>query len=182
MATFRVQFFYERGSNEKWSNVWHVDATSLSVARLAAGNVMLAPLLSLLDSTCKITKLLVSDLASPAFVEVAVNSNGTSSSGGTLLPLFNSVKAFFQTAASGRPDYKFLKGLLTEDQHAGGFLATGVGTSIDTILTNMLTAMTTNGTNLVSENGDLWSSPSVQDFVQMRQMHRRRKKATPPSP
>jgi hypothetical protein len=176
MATFRVQFFYQRGTNEKWSNVWHVDATSIANARLAAGNIMLPHLLALLNSVCKITKLLVSDPASTDFIEVAVNNDGTSSSGGTLLPLFNSVKAFFATTVGGRPDYKFLKGYLTEDLHSAGDLATGVATSIDVELTEMLSDMAANGTNLISENGDVWSSPSVQESVQMRQMHRRRRR------
>lgn len=176
MGTFRVQFFYQRGANEKWSNVWHVDAPTILAARLAAGNVMLAPLLSLLDSTCKIVKLLVSDPLTTAFIEVPVNSSGTNSAGGTLLPLYNSVRALFSTTVGGRPDYKFLKGYITEDAHAAGDLATGIATTIDTVLTTMLTAMETNGTKLVSKNGDVWSNPSIQTAVQMRQMHRRRKK------
>lgn len=177
MAVFRVQVFYEKGDIAKWTNVYHVSADTLLEARDNFSAVAVAFLLDLLNTTCLIRKILVSSLTSDDFSEEPLNEAGTSSSGGTLLPLFNSVKVLIQPANLGRADYKFFKGYLTEDLHSAGFLGTGVSSTVDGIVTSMITDMIAASAPLCSENGDLWVSPSVQEAVQMRQMHRRRRRS-----
>lgn len=176
MAVFRVQVFYELGAANKWSNVYHVSADTLLDARDNFSAVAVPFLLDVLNAACQITKILVSSLTSDDFSEVAIGENGTSSSGGTLLPLFNSVKALFQPANLGRADYKFFKGFITEDLHSGGLLSTGTAVAVDATLTSMIADMIAAAAPLCSENGDLWVSPSVQNAVAMRQMHRRRRR------
>jgi hypothetical protein len=176
MAVFRVQVFYERGTSDKWTNVYHVSADSLLEARDNFSAVAVPFLLDLLNTACSIAKILVSDLTTDDFSEEALNQAGTSSSGGTLLPLFNSVKALIQPANLGRADYKFFKGYLTEDLHSNGALGVGVSATVDGIVTDMIDAMIAATAPLCSENGDLWVSASVQERVQMRQMHRRRRR------
>jgi hypothetical protein len=177
MATFRVQVFYEKGSEAKWTNVYHVAADTLLEARDNFSAVAVAFLLDLLNTTCSIAKILVSDPLTDDFSEEQLNQSGTSSSGGTLLPLFNSVKVLVQPANLGRADYKFLKGYLTEDLHSAGQLGTGVAATVDGIFTSMIADMIAATAPLCSENGDLWVSASVQNAVQMRQMHRRRRRS-----
>jgi len=93
-----------------------------------------------------------------------------------MLPLFNSIKVLFTSAALGRPDFKFLKGIMTEDANEGGFVASSVKTAVLTAFASMISDMSTSSAPLCSETGDEWSGISVQDAVQMRQMHRRRKR------
>lgn len=176
MAVFRAQVFYDRGVLGKWTNVYHVSADTLIEARDNFSAVATAYLLDLLNTACTLAKVLISSTTTDDFSEVALNEAGTSSSGGTLLPLFNSVKVLIQPANLGRADYKFLKGFLTEDLHSNGELSTGVGSTVDAAFTGMITDMIAGGTPLCSENGDLWVSASVQEQVQMRQMHRRRRR------
>jgi len=179
MPVFRVQVFYQRGLNEKWTNVYHVQGTDLLDVSGAVVGDMEPHLLALLDSSCTLVKYLISDPATGDFQDVPRNSTGTSTASGDLLPLFNSMKAFFQPNNLGRPDYKYYKGFVTESIQTSGNLLSGTINTVDTILTDMLADMTTAGTPLVSEDGATWSAPSVQTAVQMRQMHRRRRRTTP---
>jgi hypothetical protein len=176
MAVFRVQVFYQKGPNEKWSNVYHVSSDTLIEARDNFSGVAVPFLLDLLCDNCSIVKLLVSSLTTDDFAEEPVNQAGTVSPGGTLLPLFNSVKVLIQPANLGRADYKFYKGYLSEDRQSNGALGIGVSSTVDGIVTSMVGDMIAAGAPLCSENGDLWVSVSVQEEVQMRQMHRRRRR------
>lgn len=179
MALFRVQVFYERGIGEKWTNVWHCDAADIIAANNAFVTEMEPQLLAMLDSSCNLVKYLVSDPASDAFVIDPRNEAGTSTGSGDLLPLYNTAKVYFDPAGFGRPDYKFFKGFVTESLQTSGVLLSTAQTYIDTACTAMITDMAANSTPLVSDEGDEYSNASVQPAVQMRQMHRRRKKATP---
>jgi hypothetical protein len=176
MPVYRTQVFYARAVNEKWTNVYHIDAASLTDAATAVDTAMTANLLAILNTTCQLVKYLVSDPTSAAFIETPKNLAGTNGDGGTLLPLFNSVKARYPTDALGRPDYKFYKGYITEDSHVAGELTSGSITTLEGALSNMLADMVLASATFVSHEGDLWSDPIVQPAVQMRQMHRKRKK------
>lgn len=176
MTVFRVQVFYQLGLAGKWSNVYHVDAAGIADAIADFDAAATAPLLSLLDSQATLVKYLVSDLAGTQFSTVPKGLNGTSTASGDLLPLFNSVKVLVTAGAFGRPDYKFYKGFVTESIQTNGILTAGSMGYVDTAVQTMINDMITAGSPLVSENGTGWGTASVQAAVQMRQMHRRRKK------
>jgi hypothetical protein len=177
MAVFRSQVFFSCDTVRKWSNVYHVSATTLAIAA-ASWATALPSLLDMLADACQLDRILVSSLTDGSFIQTVYNQAGTSVSGGTLLPLFNSAKVVIQPNNAGRPDVKFIKGWLTEDRHSAFNILAPSRTFLDTAMTNMISDMSTNTTPLVSENGDLWVSPSVQEAVQMRQMHRRRRRST----
>jgi hypothetical protein len=179
MAVFRIQIFYQRGLTEKWTNVYHADGSGLLDIDAAVTDNMITPLLSLLDPSCSILKYLVSSLTDDTFIERAVNEPGTHFGSGSLLPLFNSMKALFQPADFGRPDLKYYKGLIGEDNSGAGLVSGGQASDADTALTTMIADMTADGASLCSENGSTWSNVSIQSAIQMRQMHRKRKKTTP---
>lgn|SRR5215207_236790 len=176
MATFRLQVFYTEGSANKWSNVYHLIADDINIAA-AAFLTMLPSLLDLLNDSCLLNRILVSSLVNDDFVEVVHNETGDNIASGTLLPLFNSIKVLIQPDNLGRPDIKFLKGYLTEDKHSHFELASGVATAVDVAFQGMIDDMVTNATPLCSEDGSVWVSASVQPAVQMRQQHRRRRRA-----
>lgn len=180
MATFRVQVFFTHGTLGKWTNVFHVDAADLADAADAA-ELVLAPDLSLMLATVSlITKVLVSDPATSSYIERVVNIAGTFADAASLLPLWNSVKVLVSTAGFGRPDYKFLKGFVGENTQTDGTLESAFRTQVTTDFNSLIEDMTTQGTPLVSYEGDLWGTAVVQPTVQMRQMHRRRKRAVAP--
>lgn len=176
MPVFRVQVNYTRGTNGKWSNVWHssgVDITAVKDAWLGFG---VPDLLPLLDNSAKIATFLVSDLAGSQFITTAVGAAGTSSASGDTLPLFNSLKALFDDGSLGRPDYKFFKGFLTESIQANGLIASGTITAVETFLATLISDLDANGATLVSSDNDPYASASVQEEVAMRQMHRKRRR------
>jgi len=180
MTVFRVQVNYTRGSTGKWSNVWHVDAADLLTAATVFETQGVPDLLPILDNTAQIASLLTSDPATNAFITTPINAAGTSSASGDLLPLFNSLKAFFPSPTFGRPDYKYFKGFVTESVQTNGDLNSGTVTAVEALLATLISDMDTNSAPLVSINGEAYASANVQVAVQMRQMHRKRKKTPTP--
>lgn len=176
MPAFRVQVFYQRGANEKWTNVYHVFSATMAGAITAINSGMTAHLLDLLDPSCTLVKYLVSDPSSLAYTEVPVGVTGAMGAGNVLIPLFNSVKVRWPTAAAGRPDYKFYKGFIGENNQSSGNVESAAMTAIFTELSGMLADVAAAGAALCSEAGDAWGVPVVQQAIQMRQMHRKRRR------
>lgn len=176
MPVYRVQVFYQLGLAGKWTNVYHVQAAGIADAAGDFDAAATAPLLQILDPQATLVKYLISDLVGTQFVTVTKGLNGTSTAAGDTLPLFNSVKVLITAGAFGRPDYKFYKGFITESIQTNGILTPGSMGYVDTAVQTMINDMITAGSPLVSENGNAWGQASVQAAVQMRQMHRRRKK------
>lgn|SRR5215208_6336210 len=176
MPVFRVQVFYKHGLADKWTNVYHVDAAGIVDAGAGFQAACEAPLLACIATVCSIEKFLVSDPASAAYVEIPVNLAGTNGDTGSLIPFFNSIKVRFTTAAPGRPDYKFYKGFLGENVQDNGVVSTPTQTAFYDNLSGMLTDSALEGATLCSEAGDTWNGVIVQPAIQMRQMHRKRRR------
>ena len=179
MAVARMQVFYSRLGTQKWSNVYHVDAPDLVSAADTFEVEMQPELLLLLHVSCLLDKVLISSTTDDTFVERLIGQGGDNGDTDDLMPLFNSIKVFFAPDGLGRPDYKFLKGTLTDDANESGFIASSVVTNVITNFEAIISGMSGGSCPLVSENGDLWTGVTVQSEIQMRQMHRRRKRATP---
>lgn len=179
MTIFRVQVNYTRGTTGKWSNVWHVSAADIVTAASTFLSTAVPDLLPILDNSAELASFLVSDLAGSQFVTQPVNAAGTSSASGDLLPLFNSLKALFPDGSLGRPDYKYFKGFVTESVQTNGILNSGTVTAVEGLLTTLITDMDAASVPLVSDDNDQYASATVQSAVQMRQMHRKRRKSTP---
>lgn len=176
MPVYRIQVFYERGQGVKWSNVWHASAVSIPILQGTFSAEAVPDLLVMLDPSCTLVRFLISDLAGDTFVTTNVGSAGTSAAAGDMLPLFNSIKVFLVDGSLGRPDYKYIKGYITESTQTNSVLIPAVVTGIDQFVTTLLADMAGVATPLVSQDGDEYISASVQPAVQMRQMHRKRKK------
>jgi hypothetical protein len=122
-------------------------------------------------------KVLTSDPTSPGtFIEAALGLAGTNGDVGQLLPLFNSIRVLFPILSGGRADYKFIKGMLTEGMQDNGLVSGAVETVLEDLFGTLVTDMSTAGANLVSDTLEGWSVVTVQQAVQMRQMHRKRKR------
>lgn len=177
MAEFRIQVFYQQGTGQKWTNVYHVDAADLFTAAAAASGTLAPALAPFLHVSCQIVKTLTSDPTSPGtFIEDALGIVGSNGDTGSLLPLYNSVKVLFPILSGGRPDYKFIKGLLTEGMQTNGLVEAVVLTALETAFVTLISDMSTAGANLVSDSLEGWSTVTAQQAVQMRQMHRKRRR------
>jgi len=176
MGSFRVQVNYIRGAGEKWSNVWNCVATDMASAIADWSGVGAPDLLPLLDSSCQLKSLLVSDNDSDAFATVDLNLAGTSSASGDLLPLFNSAKVLFPDTSFGRPDLKYFKGFVTESIQTAGNLNSGTITAVNGLVATLISDMAAAGTTLGTKTGDAYTTATTQVAVQMRQMHRKRRK------
>lgn len=179
MPIFRTQVFYKRGAQGKWSNVWHNEAADIPTLQAAWSSTGIPDLQPMLDSSAVIERFLISDLDGDLFVSTNVNAAGTSTASGDTLPLFNSVKVLFSDGGLGRPDLKYMKGLVTESVQTDGELSNTFQAAVDVLMTTLLNDMAGEATPFTSITGDEYVSASVQPAVQMRQMHRKRKKSVP---
>jgi hypothetical protein len=177
MPVFRAQIHYAFGASGKWSNVWHVSTDNLTAAEFGVRTVIVPDLLPLLHNRCQLVSILVSDDSSSEFITTPINAAGTSDVTDELLPLYNSAKVLFSDGSLGRPDYKFFKGLLTELMQADGVIGSGVASDIDALVETLITDADGAAVPLVSLDNDQYTSASVQPAVQMRQMHRKRRRA-----
>lgn len=179
MPLFRAQVNYQRGTNEKWSNVWFCTADDILTASVEWTVTGVPDLQPILDTTCSIVSVLISDPASDEFITVPINVGGSKSSSADLLPLFNSAKILIPTPGFGRPDLKYIKGNIAEPDQTAGVLTSGAQAELDGRLSVLISDMNTAGVPLVSHEGDPYTNVSVQPAVQMRQMHRKRRRSVP---
>jgi hypothetical protein len=181
MAVFRIQVNYRRGLTGKWSNVWHVNAADLGTAETAFRDEMAPDLLPALNNGATLVSGLISAEGSSAFRTVPINAVGSSTFTGDSMPLFNSMKVFFSDGSDGRPDYKYIKGLLTEAlAQTEGVIGDADAAAFETLFDGLISDMDAAGAPLVSIDNDPYLSSSVQRAIQMRQMHRKRKKTVTP--
>lgn len=180
MAVFRAQVFYTSSRGDKWTNVYHISADDLGGARSSMSSIGVPALRQFLHPACTLVKILYSSLTDDTFITDNIESAGLSADSGSLLPIFNSAKIFFSTTAVGRPDYKFLRGYLTETLITGDEIEPTAVSGIDAGFSDLVTDMAGDDSPLCSESGDLWGIVSVQSKVQMRQPHRRRKRTPAP--
>lgn len=179
MGLFRVQVFYENGVLAKWTNVYHCEGTAALAVKGDFNSIAIPLLISILDPVASIKKFLVSDTSSPVFTEAPVNTAGDHFGSGTLLPPFNRARVEFETLGSGRPDIKYIGGFVGEDNSDADGLSSGAIVELVSAFTDMIADMATAGSTMQSDSGDDWVSCSVQQAIQMRQLHRRRRRVTP---
>lgn len=180
MAVFRAQINYTDGATQKWSNVWHCNAPDLITAADAWETDAVPSLRPLLQSTCVLASILISSLTDSTFITRPINLAGNAVVGGELLPLFNSLKVYLVDDSNGRPDYKYFKGYLTELLQIDGDVAAAAITAATTNILAMAAAMNTANAPLVSIQNDQYVGVNVAPRVQMRQMHRKRRRTVTP--
>lgn len=183
MPLFRVQVFKSlSGSDREWSNTYLVDAADLDAAVTAA-----APIPTheqpLHGDVVTITRMRVSDTTedTDVFASVPLGLIGTlyTAADHDWMPLFNTVRVDIGVVGGGRPSRKFYRPPIAEDEQVNGRLNASIKTLFDGTIADMISDVSTAGGTLVDPDGQLWITPSTQLPVQMRQLHRKRKKTTP---
>ncbi len=130
-----------------------------------------------LNEAFSCVKTVVNHLADDTFVTTSLSQVGAVT--GDFIPLFNTVKVDITVAGHGRNDGKFVRGWLHEGVISEGKIDSSVRTAFEGVFSGLITDSTAAGVDLVDLDGNLWLTASVREAIQMRQLHRRRKKVTP---
>jgi preprotein translocase subunit Sss1 len=179
MAIWEVRVVYQNG-DRFWENVWNVDigeATDVPPALVSAFVTFARNCLLDLYSVARVARRPAG--SHDEFIETVVGLAGLLAVGsGKALPLFNVVKLVLQVGA-GRPGIKLLRGLLSnahlldEQNHIIPSLITLVDGNANDLFNAASAAACT---FVVGESNKPAVSPVVDQSVEMRQLHRKRKK------
>ena len=159
--------------------MYHIGADDIGLAALAAVTFIAPFEASILDTTATVFKVLTSDPASVDFIVDALAIAGTSVGGGSLLPLFNTLRALVRVDSFGRNDSKFYRGYLDESFTEDGLIAGATVTGVAGLLNTLMSDMSGNGTPLLADDSAAWLLATVQQEIQMRQLHRKRRRSLP---
>lgn len=182
MALFTAQIFH-LCLGQRWSNTYTISASDIATANDAVTDVLVPALLSIYRSDIQITTARTSTpgSANDDFITNIINTVGEGSSGGTtILPLYNCVKVEISVDAFRRPSVKYFRPPLVEGDQENGQLVSGATSAVAAFFASLISDMTTNGTPLTNHLGDLWVDAVPQFAVQMRQLHRARKRTATP--
>lgn len=180
MAQFRIQVFKRlAGSDREWSNTYRVNAADLDAASVGVPSIGSMEQQLHLDNVT-ITRALVSDVnpATDIFATIPLNLTGSRAGGsdGAWLPIFNTMRVDVQVVGGGRPSRKFYRGPILESDQQGGFLSPTLVTLLTDQVNGLITVLDGDGTPLIDPDGQEWDTAVGQSKVQMRQLHRKRKK------
>lgn len=178
-VTDRVQIFFTQTGDRFWTNVFHVNAVTIDAAAAWANTTLATVMTSQLADNFRAVKTLVDHIGDDTFVTTPISIVGGVNGAG-YLPLFNTIKVNFSVAGHGRNDYKFVRGWLIESLVEDSQILEGTRTALEAIFDGLITDSAAAGVDLVDSDGNLWLTASVQSAVQMRQLHRRRKKIVTP--
>ena len=178
-ATDKVQIFFTQTGDRFWTNVYHVNALTLDAAAAWANTVLVGAMAPQLHEDFRIVKTVVDHLADDSFISTPLNIPGTSEAL-DYLPLFNTVKVNVAVAGHGRNDYKFIRGWLSEASVEDGLINPSSLAVYQGLFEDLIADSTAAGVDLVDTDGNLWTTPAVQAAVQMRQLHRHRRRVVTP--
>jgi len=177
-ATDRVQIFFTRNGDRFWTNVYNVNATTLAEAVAWANTILATTMSEQLGNMFSVVRTVVNHLADDTFASTPLSIPGGAS--GSFLPLFDTIKVNVSVAGFGRPDYKFIRGWLQEASTEDGLITDAAIAVVQGIFEGLIATSTAAGVDIVDSAGNVWETPAVQQAVQMRQLHRRRKKVVAP--
>lgn len=179
LPQWRIQITKHMGA-EEWSNDYLTDLGTISDAHdFAVTLVQMEKALhqaSVHFDYYRVSSVLVGDRV---FQHIPINANGDVSVADSL-PLFNTVRVDLQTAASD-PARKYYRTPIAEGSQQNGVLVSDALNAITLVLFTFLGDPELYG-NIVTTVGHKVITGSVHDQVQMRQLHRhKRKKVVPPA-
>jgi hypothetical protein len=175
-ATDKIQVFMTQNGDRFWTNVFHVNALTIDAAAAFANTVIVPVLATPMDGLFRVVKTLVSHIGDDSFVSTPMSIPG-GAFGAAHLPLFNTIKMTITVDGHGRNDYKFLRAVVLEPNQTNGQIEAATQTAFNTAWNGLIADGTAAGVDLVDSDGNLWLVASCQAAVQMRQLHRKRKRA-----
>lgn len=180
MPFFTLQIFKE-GYGEKWSNTYTLEASGLA-ACLPLVDPVFQMEKSIHKSGVAFTYARVSDhvAGNDAFFVVPLNDFGAVTATASILPLFNTCRVDIDVEGFGRPSRKYYRLPLAEDEQAAGLIGGVTLSGIEAAVTGAITAVDSAGGGdgeLSDPDGQAWVVATAVQKVQMRQLHRKRKRS-----
>ena len=182
MALFIIQSFKTHPlENRPWSNRYIVSAEDLQAARNAAISITAAEVL-LHNQATVLTYARVSTLipGDGSYVTVPTNAGGQRPNPTDNLPLWNTLRVDITVAGGGRPSRKYYRPPLGESDVNNYQIEPTIASLFTTTLNDLIGDLETNGTPLVDPDGQEWLNATTITRVQMRQLHRRRRRRPAP--
>lgn len=186
MPHYKIEIFKGTSSTVDWSNVYHAVASTLDDAVEIANDVVFIERDVFMEYIYFFRmRVTVNDPGFNGFTIVPLTGTGTRGTPSFSLPLWNTFRVDF-LVDGGRPSRKFLRGpVLQSDQNGDQLTTGGIAFIAENYVLPMTALFSADGIadGLVDESGNVFSSAQVHNFVQMRQMHRRRRATgfAPPS-
>lgn len=181
-ATFRVAIFKHAFGSRPWSNVYLLDAADLLAAQDMAFDLLTAETQMHYDVVIY-DRMIVSTIApdDDTFEVTPLSTTGQLDGSGTdFLPLYCTLRVDFHTVGGGRPSRKYYRTPIAESLQKDGNLTDSAFTGFQTTLDTFMAALATASVAWVDPDGQTIDSAAVQQAVQMRQLHRKRKRTTTP--
>jgi hypothetical protein len=162
----------------KWTNVYQFGAATLDEAVSDMLPILETLELPMLHQavTLKAVRFSTVTPGDSVFAIIPLNAGGTSSDSGDLLPFFNCARVDISIIGGGRPSRKYWKGLLTESLVTAMQVNGGTATALEGAFNSAIADANDAGHAFHDNDGQDWDVATVQSLVQMRQMHRRRRK------
>lgn len=182
MSIFRVQQFKRLDANDReWSNTYLIEADDLAAAVDAA-----APLIgreqNVHADNVTILRQRISDTLPDTdvftIVTAGVPGQAYVAADFQQLPLYNTVRVDIDVSGGGRPSRKYFRAPVGEQWNINGNLDTSVLTLFNDEVNGMIADVSASGGMLVDPDGQAWQTAHCQLAVQMRQLHRKRRKKT----
>lgn len=175
MSIFKVDIEKQLGT-EFWTNVYYVDAESLTAAHAIGAEIVVAER-GIHSNLVTFTKYRTSDMVpgTDQFITEPLNVQGAVAANSSLLPLFNVLRVDLGVGV-GRPSRKYLRGVLYED--------TVTFDTVDPAAVAVYDADYANDLEIIEELVDIDGQPiinvTVNPKVGMRQLRRGSRRATTP--
>lgn len=183
MAFFKIQVFKTvTGSDREFSNVYRVEAADLNTVGLVLSDLCNQESHIFLDNVT-VTRARASDEnpATDAFIVHTANIPGdrATADGGQFLPLFNCFRVDLDVVGGGRPSRKYYRGPILEADIAYGLIDAGVRDNIEDQVAQIIVILNTGDAPWVDPDGQMVITPHCLAPVQMRQLHRKRRRTAP---
>lgn len=178
MPLYVVQIFKQHPLEIRpWSNRYIIQATLLPEAASVATEIVTAEQAFHNQSTqftyARVSTILPND---GFYVTVPINDNGNRVDPADNLPLWNTLRVDVSVVGGGRPSRKFYRLPLGESDVNNYVVQPTIISLVDTTLTALVASLQGGGTPLVDPDGQEWDAITVSNRVQMRQLHRKRRR------
>lgn len=177
LPNWRIQI-QKRLGDETWQNDYLTDDVTIEDAQdLSALILTFEEAIHSLDVAFEFIRISTTIVGDRRFRHLTINEAGTQPNT-SYLPLYNTFRLDLGTSESD-PARKYYRAPVREDQQENGFINGTTLTFYNDYAQNLLVA-TNVIDHLVTTKGNRVTSALFYDRVQMRQLHRRRRKQTNP--
>ena len=177
MAIFKFEVFKSLG-RERWGNTYLIASDTLVNAD-AYGIENVVPFEQQVhDQRVTFEESRTSTLTpnDGQFITTVLGGTGDATYG-EYLPLYNTVRVDITRDGVGRSARKYYRTPVPEGEQDNGVLSTTFVNAFNTAINDLIATGAVPGTHLCLPDGDAWLAGSTRTAVQMRQLHRKRRRS-----